>query len=294
MTDYDWKNTIFSLLEQKKLLKYENQFIDFFTNVFCNTTIPDKAWFGTNKSRDSISLVVGRIYLAAYVFAGTDQGIWLLLDTAQNPITEVEYKPVKSTINGKIKLTWLHTEKIENITSITQSSFVWQSFNLATTRVCDTPKGKSTVVSITNEKKILSSFWGQQSNLIDLNQFYQKLEATISRASSLTQKERLERLKKIQHLPRKSEVKTTIYNRNEYVVAEVLYRANGHCEHCNAPAPFFRDKNNTPYLEVHHKQPLSENGEDTIDNSIALCPNCHRHAHYGISTFINKNNDNSI
>jgi 5-methylcytosine-specific restriction protein A len=34
-------------------------------------------------------------------------------------------------------------------------------------------------------------------------------------------------------------------------------------------------------LEVHHKKQLSEGGEDTVENAIALCPNCHREAHYG-------------
>ena len=44
---------------------------------------------------------------------------------------------------------------------------------------------------------------------------------------------------------------------------------------------FKRKKDNTPYLEVHHKIRLSDGGEDTIDNVVALCPNCHRKAHYG-------------
>lgn len=82
-------------------------------------------------------------------------------------------------------------------------------------------------------------------------------------------------------------MKTSVYKRNPYVAAEALYRANGICEHCKNPAPFYKvDK--TPYLEVHHKIPLSEGGEDSIENSIALCPNCHRHVHYGGDTFVPK------
>jgi len=38
-------------------------------------------------------------------------------------------------------------------------------------------------------------------------------------------------------------------------------------------------------LEVHHKVPLAEGGDDTVENAIALCPNCHRHAHYGKTTY---------
>jgi len=37
----------------------------------------------------------------------------------------------------------------------------------------------------------------------------------------------------------------------------------------------------TPYLEVHHRVPLAENGEDTVENAVAICPNCHRKAHDG-------------
>jgi 5-methylcytosine-specific restriction protein A len=32
-------------------------------------------------------------------------------------------------------------------------------------------------------------------------------------------------------------------------------------------------------LEVHHIQWLSNDGDDTIDNIVALCPNCHRKMH---------------
>lgn len=52
-TDY-WKIQISTWLKQKKLLGHESLFFEFFTNVFSNTKIPDKAWFGTTKT--SISL----------------------------------------------------------------------------------------------------------------------------------------------------------------------------------------------------------------------------------------------
>jgi 5-methylcytosine-specific restriction endonuclease McrA len=74
----------------------------------------------------------------------------------------------------------------------------------------------------------------------------------------------------------------TIYKRNPDVIAETLIRAAGICEKCKRPAPFKRKKNNQPYLEVHHRIPLSEDGEDTVENTIALCPNCHREMHFGV------------
>ena len=87
------------------------------------------------------------------------------------------------------------------------------------------------------------------------------------------------------HLKKPTEIFaiTKIFKRNPDVVVEVLKRANGVCEHCDSISPFFRSKDNTPYLEVHHKVQLSNGGEDTVENAIALCPNCHREAHFGIN-----------
>ena len=36
-----------------------------------------------------------------------------------------------------------------------------------------------------------------------------------------------------------------------------------------------------PFLEVHHLRQLADRGSDTVSNAVALCPNCHREAHYG-------------
>lgn len=72
-----------------------------------------------------------------------------------------------------------------------------------------------------------------------------------------------------------------IFLRNPDVVAETLVRANGFCEYCKSAAPFLRAKDSTPYLEVHHRTPLAKGGKDTVSNSVALCPNCHRQAHFG-------------
>jgi 5-methylcytosine-specific restriction enzyme A len=81
--------------------------------------------------------------------------------------------------------------------------------------------------------------------------------------------------------PTKTSVTTEIFNRNPDVVAEALLRAAGVCEHCKKQAPFLRRRNNQPYLEVHHTLPLAQGGLDVIANVSALCPNCHRKAHYG-------------
>ena len=50
------------------------------------------------------------------------------------------------------------------------------------------------------------------------------------------------------------------------------------CELCGQQAPF-NDKNGNPYLECHHIIWLSKGGSDSIDNTVALCPNCHKKMH---------------
>jgi 5-methylcytosine-specific restriction enzyme A len=59
----------------------------------------------------------------------------------------------------------------------------------------------------------------------------------------------------------------------------VLRRAHGTCEACGAPAPFLTTAGR-PYLEAHHTRRLSDGGPDDPRWGIAVCPNCHRRAHY--------------
>lgn len=59
----------------------------------------------------------------------------------------------------------------------------------------------------------------------------------------------------------------------------VLARAGGSCEGCRADAPFAR-ADGAPYLEPHHTTRLADDGPDHPARVIALCPNCHRRAHY--------------
>ena len=68
------------------------------------------------------------------------------------------------------------------------------------------------------------------------------------------------------------------YGRSPLVADYAKRRANQCCELCKEKAPFF-DKQGHPFLEVHHVQWLSEGGADSIYNTVALCPNCHRKMH---------------
>lgn len=68
------------------------------------------------------------------------------------------------------------------------------------------------------------------------------------------------------------------FDRNQDVVEYVLRKARGYCQLCEQEAPFKRPSRE-PYLEVHHVIWLGKGGEDTVENAVALCPNCHRKMH---------------
>ncbi len=93
---------------------------------------------------------------------------------------------------------------------------------------------------------------------------------------------RKNRLNNAPKTPEKIQIVSTGFKRNADVIVEVLSRAQGLCERCNRKAPFMRKSDGTPYLEVHHKIKLADGGEDTVENTSALCPNCHRELHFAI------------
>jgi hypothetical protein len=111
--------------------------------------------------------------------------------------------------------------------------------------------------------------------------FNADFEVCVREALQLTPKQRLARLAEAEKYPPIRIVETIVFERNPDVVAQKLHEANGKCQRCQKPAPFYRRNDQTPYLEVHHRQPLANGGEDTVENTIALCPNCHREMHFG-------------
>lgn len=67
--------------------------------------------------------------------------------------------------------------------------------------------------------------------------------------------------------------------RDPAVKAWVLKASAGKCNYCLKLAPF-KDDDGKPFLEVHHVKHLVDGGADTIANTVALCPNCHRAFHF--------------
>jgi 5-methylcytosine-specific restriction protein A len=68
-------------------------------------------------------------------------------------------------------------------------------------------------------------------------------------------------------------------DRSNAIRLYVLKRSKGNCEGCGSPAPF-QTPTHAPYLEPHHIRRLSDGGPDHPRWVVAICPNCHRRAHY--------------
>ena len=85
--------------------------------------------------------------------------------------------------------------------------------------------------------------------------------------------------------PEKTYSHVTNFNRDPKVKAWILKEAVGKCECCDSDAPFTTAEGE-PFLEVHHLRRLADGGSDTVENAVALCPNCHREMHYGINKLV--------
>ena len=161
---------------------------------------------------------------------------------------------------------------------------------------CNTPIHVSSFVKISNKEPLKErTRAGNWSYVKPVPELTDNLEASvfsselksrladeIEGSKKTTSEERIERLKSANKLPDSIQVISRGFRRNADVVVEVLNRANGICEECSNPAPFIRASNGTPYLEVHHRKMLADGGEDTVENAIAVCPNCHKRLHFGM------------
>lgn len=79
-------------------------------------------------------------------------------------------------------------------------------------------------------------------------------------------------------IPKMVTVKSKTAERSPYVAEFAKRVANGVCQLCGQPA-LFSDADGNPFLETHHIVWISQNGPDTAENTVALCPNCHRKMH---------------
>lgn len=119
-----------------------------------------------------------------------------------------------------------------------------------------------------------------RSRVPTLKMLEHELDLAVTKSMKSSPSDREKRLRSASLIPEKITVTTTAFRRNPDVIVEVLSRSEGKCEKCKKPAPFNRRSGGSPYLEVHHIIPLSDGGDDSVANAVALCPNCHRAAHF--------------
>jgi 5-methylcytosine-specific restriction enzyme A len=77
--------------------------------------------------------------------------------------------------------------------------------------------------------------------------------------------------------PNKRSASVVQFIRNPAIATYVKLAAGGKCDLCQMPAPF--EKNGEPFLHCHHVVWLARGGPDIIQNTVAICPNCHERMH---------------
>lgn len=97
-------------------------------------------------------------------------------------------------------------------------------------------------------------------------------------AKRLSDREISERASRGRGRPGQRQSLSVRFERDVFVAENAKRRANGRCELCGNTAPFNRGDGD-PYLETHHIVWLAQGGADTVENTVALCPNCHRKMH---------------
>lgn len=132
-----------------------------------------------------------------------------------------------------------------------------------------------------NDRKVwmfpLKLVTGKQPSL-EVSKIKTLIELKEKKAKKLSDQELRKRAKQSGKKAGNRTIAATQFDRSIWVSEYTKRKAKGICQLCNQKAPF-NNKVGEPYLETHHIIWLSENGEDSIQNTVALCPNCHRKMH---------------
>lgn len=277
----DWKKIIDEWTKNKRDKSLNPDLKDLFEKAFSNTLLPEKSWFGFPPSKNSLGLFFGRVMLVG-MFQDT---IEIIIDDDISEKIGFSARVVGSSKSNGELLYWVSTSS-NNLKDLITNELIWKHYKVASLKVDnysnirwerdDWHKGKF---------KLSQVYISHDTIELTREEYELTFENEIKNSQKDSRESRLKRLRKAEKLPQKTFSTSKIYIRNADVVAEVLERANGNCEYCKKAAPFKKDSDGLGFLEVHHVIPLSENGLDTIENCVALCPNCHRHAHYGQKTF---------
>ncbi len=139
-----------------------------------------------------------------------------------------------------------------------------------------------------NRKKgiLVGNISDEESFLDDLTAFIRKVWLFKKLATNQTiDSKRAALLADLQNTGRRTDPpgrKTTTvptYERDRRVTELAKMMAKGKCRLCRKRGPFQDRVLELPFLAAHHVKRLSAGGRDSIDNTVALCPNCHRKMH---------------
>lgn len=137
------------------------------------------------------------------------------------------------------------------------------------------------------KQKILELMNHGERPIVALLELERALEVEETKAKQLTPEKLAAQIKNGKS--RKSQIaEAVVYYRSPYIKEMVKRIAKGKCQKCGKEAPFY-DKDKKPYLEEHHVKRLADGGSDTMDNVVAICPNCHRKVHV-----LNEKSDNIV
>ena len=120
--------------------------------------------------------------------------------------------------------------------------------------------------------------FGGEAPIIENKKALNPLKQKEKNARRLSDAEVKERAARGRRQPGSRNVSSQQYDRDPWISEYAKRLANGVCQLCNKQAPFNKS-GGEPYLETHHVIWLARGGEDTIENTVALCPNCHRKMH---------------
>lgn len=280
-----WDETIHKWLEYFPSYKTkEKEIFEIFKLAINNAPFPKQSWFGIPPSKRSISVLFGRIYLIGLF----DKAIELLVDENLEEQLQVECRIVGTSKADNIDLFWLKIP-LDKIEILTENKFIWEHYRRAAFRANDSRNIYAERKDWLTGKTKISDLKAISTKPIEESELTKKYERELESSQQSLRNNRLNRLKKANAKAIEVTTVSKSFLRNADVVVETLERAKGICEYCKQDAPFIKDTDGKPFLEVHHIKPLAEDGEDTIMNTVALCPNCHRQAHYGKKTLIIKN-----
>ena len=275
------KTTYQKIQNASDLVSIKKRFVTDFKNIVSNTQSDYyedcyKYWFFDN-NKDTSGNGAGHIFR----FLSIKKDDLVYIKTEDSDIIYIAYSTDSSNIGECKTFDGYDAYSIDNIEfsdKIKKSDLIDKCYGLLTEKYSDQDrdllkKNKTFENKINSTGTCLYLF---DSDLKLKDVFYEALNSYISKKEDNSSFDYIINNEKD---PEKKEYNAEYWVRNTKVKNAVLNNAKGICEVCQKQS--FEKENGEIYLEVHHKIYLSQGGKDTIENCVALCPNCHKNEHFG-------------